>query len=103
MLFRPLRTFSPRGRRSGPIPERVLAMEKLVMDFARSFAWCIVAALSMGLSLGIVIRIFDMLTPGLDEIDELRKGNVAVAVVLGAVILACGFVIGMTLHSSPTP
>jgi len=73
------------------------------MDFARAFAWCIVAALSMGLSLGIVVRIFDMLTPGLDEIDELRKGNVAVAIVLGAVILASGFVVGMTLHSPATP
>lgn len=76
-------------------------MDKLFIEFARSFAWCLVAALSMGLSLGIVIRIFDMLTPGLDEIDELRKGNVAVAIVLGSVVIACGFVIGMTLHSTP--
>ncbi len=41
------------------------------------------------------------MTPGLDEIEELRKGNVAVAIVVGSVIIAIGFVMGMVL-SVPT-
>jgi hypothetical protein len=60
-----------------------------------------VASLAMGVSLGIVTRIFDAFTPGLDEIDELRKGNMAVGLVLAAVILATGWVIGLTLHAPP--
>ena len=61
--------------------------------------WSLAAAVGMGLSMGIVIRVFDMLTPGLDEMAELRKGNVAVAIVLAAVILSFGIVMGLTLHA----
>jgi len=64
--------------------------------------WALVSAVAMGLSMGLVIKIFDMLTPGIDEMEELRKGNIAVAIVLGAVILAFGIVMGLTLHAPPT-
>lgn len=69
------------------------------MEIGRAFAWTLAAALAMGLSLGIVTKIFAALTPGLDEMDELRKGNVAVGIVLGAVVIATGIVIGLTLHA----
>lgn len=39
------------------------------------------------------IRIFDKLTTGLDEMAELRRGNVAVGVLMGGVILAYATVI----------
>lgn len=77
-------------------------MQGTWMEIGRAFVWALTAALAMGVSLGIVIKIFDAFTPGLDEIDELRKGNVAVAIVLGAVVLATGIVIGLTLHA-PAP
>lgn len=65
----------------------------------QAILWSLVSAVSMGLSMGLVIKIFDMLTPGIDEMEELRKGNIAVAIVLGAVILAFGIVMGLTLHA----
>lgn len=76
-------------------------MQGVVMEIGRAFAWTIAAALAMGVSLGIVIKIFDAFTPGLDEVEELRKGNVAVGVVMAAVVLATGIVIGLTLHAPP--
>lgn len=76
-------------------------MEQIFLELGRAFGWTLVSALAMGVSLGIVTKIFDAFTPGLDEIDELRKGNVAVGIVLAAVILATGIVIGLTLHSPP--
>lgn len=39
------------------------------------------------------IRIFDRLTTGIDEMAELKRGNVAVGVLMGAVILAYATVI----------
>ncbi|MBS2036162.1 DUF350 domain-containing protein [bacterium] len=77
-------------------------MDQIFLELGRAFAWTLVSALAMGVSLGIVIKIFDAFTPGLNEIEELRKGNVAVGIVLAAVILATGIVIGLTLHA-PVP
>lgn len=38
-------------------------------------------------------RLFDRLTPGLDEFEEIRSGNVAVAVFMGFFVLAVCFLI----------
>lgn len=76
-------------------------MEQIFLELGRALGWAIVSAFAMGVSLGIVTRIFDAFTPGLDEIDELRKGNVAVGIMMGCVILATGIVIGLTLHAAP--
>lgn len=77
-------------------------MPKLLLDMGQAVLWALVSAVAMGLSMGLVIKIFDMLTPGIDEMEELRKGNIAVAIVLGAVILAFGIVMGLTLHAPAT-
>lgn len=39
------------------------------------------------------ITVFDQLTPNINDLKELKKGNLAVAILLGAVILAVSFVI----------
>ncbi len=76
-------------------------MQQFVFELGRSFAWAVLSALAMGVSLGVVIKIFDIFTPGLNEVEELRKGNLAVGVVLAAVVVATGVVIGLTLHAPP--
>ena len=42
--------------------------------------------------------LFDRLTPKVDFASELAKGNVAVALVIGAMFLAIGFIIGRSLN-----
>ncbi len=74
-------------------------METLLQEFARTFGWSLVAALCMGFGTGLAIKLFDALTPGVNEMEELKKGNMAVALVLASVVLAVGFVIGMALHN----
>ena len=76
-------------------------MQQFVFELGRSFAWAVLSALAMGVSLGVVIKIFDIFTPGLNEVEELRKGNLAVGVVLAAVVVATGVVIGLTLPAPP--
>lgn len=44
-------------------------------------------ALAMG-SVYLGIRMFDKLTEGVDEMAELKKGNVAIAILLGAIIFS---------------
>lgn len=42
----------------------------------------------------VAIRVLDRITKDVDEMAELRKGNVAVAVIMAGVLLAVSFVIG---------
>ncbi|QDE70837.1 MULTISPECIES: DUF350 domain-containing protein [Myxococcus] len=53
-----------------------------------------VAVLHVGLSLGVGVTVlgtgvllFDRMTPGIDELAEVRKGNVAAALILSAILL----------------
>ena len=53
--------------------------------------------------LGVVLmwasyRIFDHLTPQVDFPEELRKGNVAVAIFIGALFIAIAMVVGQALN-----
>lgn len=70
-----------------------------LMNYLLSIGWGVVGALTMSLSLGLLIKIFDWMTP-IDEWKEIEKGNVCVAIILAAVILAFGIVIGCAIHGS---
>lgn len=47
----------------------------------------------------LAIRVLDNLTPDIDEISELKKGNIAVATVMAAIMLAIAFVIKSAVDS----
>lgn len=53
--------------------------------------------------LGVVLmyvtyRVIDILTPQVDFHDELKKGNTAVAIFLGAIFIAIGMIVGRALN-----
>ncbi|HUS13491.1 MAG TPA: hypothetical protein VM536_00555 [Chloroflexia bacterium] len=50
--------------------------------------WAVIAVLIFSFAVGVAMRIFTALTPGLDEMAELRRGNTAVALVMVAFIIA---------------
>ena len=68
----------------------------LLSQFLITFGWALTAAISMGVSLSIVIKIFDWISP-IDEWEEIKKGNMSMAVILAALIIGSSFVIGLTL------
>lgn len=72
----------------------------LAQNYLVTFGWALTGAISMGLGLGLALRLFTAFTPGLNEMEELKKGNVAVAVVLAAVVVAMGIVIAVTVMPS---
>lgn len=61
-----------------------------------TLGWALTGAVSMALSLGILIKIFDWISP-VNEWEEIKKGNMSMAVVLAAVILGTALVIGLTI------
>ncbi len=65
-----------------PIPEgNQLDPGQLLANMGLAIAWTVVAAVSFAVAISIGIRLFSALVPGLDEIQELKKGNLAVAAV----------------------
>ena len=65
----------------------------LLIQFARSFAWAMVAAISFTFSMGIAIKVFDWLSGDINEWEEIKKGNLGVALIFVAMILSVGLVL----------
>jgi len=68
----------------------------ILTQYLISFGWAITGAVSMAVSLGILVKVFSIITP-IDEWTELRNGNIAVAVVIGSVVLGAALVIAYTI------
>ncbi|MBK6846596.1 MAG: DUF350 domain-containing protein [Proteobacteria bacterium] len=62
-------------------------------QYARSLGWAIVAALSFAFAMGLAIKVFDLLSPGIDEWEEIKKGNWGVALIIAALVLSVGMVL----------
>ncbi len=54
--------------------------------------WAIAGGISMAIILPIVLKIFSAITP-IDEWEEVKKGNLGVALILVSVIIATALVI----------
>ena len=75
-------------------------MARVLLDYLTAVGWGVVGAVSLALGLGILLRVFDWLTP-IDEWEEIRKGNISVAIIMGAVVLALGITIGFAIMPVP--
>jgi hypothetical protein len=71
-----------------PIPDgSQLDLGQLLINMALAVAWTVVAGVSFAVAISIGLRLFTALLPGLDYVAELKKGNAAVAAMLGAFVL----------------
>lgn len=73
-------------------------MKQLLMDYIVTFGWAIVGSLSMGFGLLLTLGIISVFTKKIDEETLLKEGNMAVAVVLAAIILACAWVVSSVIR-----
>jgi len=64
----------------------------ILKEYLFTFGWALVGALSMAIALAVMMKIFNWLTP-VDEWEEIKKGNIAVAIAVAAVILSAAIVI----------
>ena len=72
----------------------------LWLDYLKTFGWGIVGAITMAVSLWILLRIFTWLTP-VDEWEELKKGNLGIAIIMAAVVIGFAIVIGFMVAPPP--
>ena len=81
--------FSPFLQGLPPIPNSGdVDLVRILINMVLAVAWAVVAAISFAVVITIGIRLFRALTPGIDELEELKKGNLAVALVYAAFILS---------------
>lgn len=71
---------------------------RILTNYFNLLGWAVVGAIAMAIALALLLRVFAWLTP-VDEWAELRQGNVAMAIVMGAVIVAFALVIAAALPS----
>jgi hypothetical protein len=72
-----------------PIPDgSQLDLGRLLINIALAIVWTVVAGVSFAVAISIGVRLFEALLPGLDYLAELKKGNLAVAAVLGVFMIS---------------
>jgi uncharacterized membrane protein YjfL (UPF0719 family) len=71
-------------------------MKAFLINCVYMLGYGIAAALVMSIALGILTKAWDWITP-VDEWEEIRKGNIPVAIVLAAVIIAFAIVVGTAI------
>ncbi len=76
-------------------------MEQFGRDALLTLGWALVGALSMALAFGIFLKIFAWFTP-INEWEEIKKGNVAAALIVAAGLIAMGIVVGAAISPSGT-
>jgi len=73
---------------------------ELWLDYLKTLGWGLVGAVTMAVSLWILLKVFTWLTP-VDEWEELRKGNLGIAIVMAAVIIGFAIVVGFMVAPPP--
>ena len=63
-----------------------------------TFGWAIVGSIGMGLGIIIALKMFDLSTSKIDEWELIKQGNIAMAIVLAAVIISVGIVVAGAVH-----
>jgi uncharacterized membrane protein YjfL (UPF0719 family) len=78
---------------------RGISMPFFIIAFIMAIVQIAFVVIIAVLSMYVAIRLVDAMTVGLDELKELKKGNIAVALEIAAVILVVSIIISGTISS----
>ena len=81
-----------------PLPGAGLNLVSVLQNMLFAVLWSIVAAIGFAAAIAIGFRVLNVLTPGLNEWDELRKGNMAVGLVWAAFTISVAVVVYVVLN-----
>ena len=73
-------------------------MSSIWTAYLITFGWAIIGSVSMGIGIIITLKLFDLSTRNVDEWELIKRGNMAMAVILAAVIIALGIVVSAAIH-----
>jgi len=64
-----------------------------LMMYLRGILWAIVASIGFSFGVGLAIKVFDWLSTSIDEWEEIKKGNIGVALIIVSLILMVGLLV----------
>ncbi len=65
----------------------------LLTQYGRAVGWSITAAVGFAFGIGIALKVFDMLSTEIDEWEEIKKGNMGVALIFISLIVMVGLLV----------
>jgi uncharacterized membrane protein YjfL (UPF0719 family) len=68
----------------------------ILKEYLFTFGWSLVGAISMAVAFLVMMKVFNKLTP-FNEWEEIKNGNMAVAVTVAAVIISAALVISSAI------
>ena len=72
-----------------PIPDvDTFNLGRLLLNMALAIAWTAVAGLCFAVAISLGLRLLAALVPELDYLNELKRGNMAVALVVSIVLVS---------------
>jgi uncharacterized membrane protein YjfL (UPF0719 family) len=71
---------------------------ELLQSYLITFGWALVGSISMGLGIIITLKLFDFSTRDVDEWALVKQGNIPMAIILSAVIIALGMVVASAIR-----
>lgn len=80
-----------------PLPGAGPDFGSIALNMLFAILWSIVAAIGFAAAIAIGFRVLNFLTPGLNEWDELKKGNLAVGILWAAFTLSVAIVVYVVL------
>ena len=70
-----------------------LDLTSQLLEYIRAIGWALAASIGFSLSVAIAVTIFNKLTGDIDEWEEIKKGNMGVALIEIALIVMIGIII----------
>ena len=65
----------------------------ILIQYGRAIGWSIAAAVGFAFGIGIALKVFDMLSTEIDEWEEIKKGNMGVALIFISLIVMVGLLV----------
>ncbi len=81
-----------------PLPGAGPDYGSIALNMLFAVLWSIVAAVGFAAAIAIGYRVLNLLTPGLNEWEELKNGNIAVGILWSSFTLAVAIVVYVVLN-----
>lgn len=70
-----------------------LSIHDLLIKWATTLGWIVVAAIGFSLGVGLSLKVFDWLSKDINEWEEIKKGNIIVGAILISMIVMSGLIV----------
>ncbi len=79
--------------------EEFISPAMFIITFIMAIVKIVIGIILISLIIYVSIRIYDSLTPTINEVKELKRGNVAVAIVTGGIILVISLLVSVAVEN----